>query len=46
MHLIGESRLLRQYEKALDFFGWPSIVESQNLTARGLARIAVGADLK
>ena len=46
MQLIGEPGLLRRYEKALDFFGWSSQAESKNLTARGLARIAVSADLK
>jgi len=46
MQLIGEPRLLNRYEKALDFFGWSSKVESKNMTARGLASIAVGADLK
>ena len=46
MQLIGESSLLKRYEKALDFFGWSSRIETQNLTARGLARIAFSTDLK
>lgn len=46
MRLIGEPRLLRRYAKALDFFGWSSKMESENLTARGLACIAMSADLK
>jgi 2-dehydro-3-deoxygalactonokinase len=46
MRLIGDSRLLKLYAKALEFFGWPSKMESENLTARGLACIAKSAELK
>jgi 2-dehydro-3-deoxygalactonokinase len=46
MRLVGDARLLNLYAKALEFFGWSSIVESENLTARGLATIALSADLK
>ncbi len=46
MRLIGDSRLLKLYAKALEFFGWPSKMESENLTARGLACIAMSAELK
>jgi 2-dehydro-3-deoxygalactonokinase len=46
MRLIGDRRLLRLYTKALEFFGWPSTMEPEHLSARGLACIAISADLK
>lgn len=46
MRLIGDARLLKLYAKALEFFGWPSKMESENLTARGLTCIATSANMR
>lgn len=45
MRLVGDSWLSGLYAKALEFFGWSSRVESENLTAHGLATIASRANL-
>jgi 2-dehydro-3-deoxygalactonokinase len=44
-HLIGTCHLSHLYAKALRFFGLRSQVESENQTARGLALIAMKANL-
>lgn len=46
LRLIGDPHLSDLYAKALDFFGWSSEMQSENPTARSLARIAMNADLK
>ncbi len=45
LQLIGDPHLSALYAKALDFFGWTSEMQAENLTARSLARIALNADL-
>jgi 2-dehydro-3-deoxygalactonokinase len=46
IRLVGDLWLSGLYAKALEFYGRSSRVESENLTARGLAMIASRADLK